>query len=163
MKLLSIIVLFALCEVGNCWWTVAAQPLILSIGALFAALDLDVQPMLDAQPIEWQKLLTFKNEKEKFKKKYRRRKPRRKSEVESEEKFQTETYDGKTWDKENDCPQMPERKPFGGGGENEVPDRARKDWKNFVVKEDEKTTKQREDMAYSWSDDLKRDAIEIGE
>ena len=163
MKLLSIIVLFALCEVGNCWWTVAAQPLILSIGALFAALDLDVQPMLDAQPIEWQKLLTFKNEKEKFKKKYRRRKPRRKPKVESEEKFQTETYDGKNWDAENDCPQMPERKPFGGGSENEVPDRARKDWKNFVVKEDEKTTKQREDMAYSWSDDLKRDAIEIGE
>ena len=83
MKLLSIIVLFALCEMGNCWWTVAAQPIILSIGALFAALDLDVQPMLDAQPIEWQKLLTFKNEKEKFKKKSRRRKPRRKSKVES--------------------------------------------------------------------------------
>merc|ERR1712156_1389466 len=30
-------------------------------------------------------------------------------------------------------------------------------------KEDEKTIKAREDMAYSWSDDMKRDAIEIGE
>ena len=163
MKLLSIIVLFALCEIGYCWWTAAAQPIILSIGALFAALDLDVQPMLDAQPIRWQNLFSVQNTKEKVRKKSRG-KSKAKSE-ESEEKFETETYEGKRkhWDEHNDVPNMPERKPWDQIDENEVPDRARKDWENFVVKEDEKTIKAREDMAYSWSDDMKRDAIEIGE
>ena len=53
MKLFIIIVLLALSAMVNgTWWTAAAQPIILSIGALFAALDLDLEPMLDSQPTE---------------------------------------------------------------------------------------------------------------
>ena len=61
MKLLIIIVLLALSAMVNgSWWAAAAQPIILSIGALFAALDMDLEPMLDAQPTEWSKLMGFK-------------------------------------------------------------------------------------------------------
>ena len=48
MKLISIFTLFALSEMVNgAWWAAAAQPVILSIGALFAAFELDFQPLLD--------------------------------------------------------------------------------------------------------------------
>ena len=61
MKLLIIIVLLALSAMVNgSWWAAAAQPIILSIGALFAALDMDLEPMLDAQPTESSKLMGFK-------------------------------------------------------------------------------------------------------
>ena len=54
--------LFALGEVVNCAWLAAAvQPVILSLGAIFAALDLDLQPMLDAQPIEFRNFFIFGN------------------------------------------------------------------------------------------------------
>ena len=43
------------------WWVAAAQPIILSFGAAFAALNLDVQPLLD---IDLKKLMIFKNDKE---------------------------------------------------------------------------------------------------
>ena len=49
--------------VNGAWWA-AVQPVILSLGAVFAALDLDLEPMLDIKPIEWRKLLIFKNEKD---------------------------------------------------------------------------------------------------
>ena len=64
MKLsLIIIALFALVEVVNCaWWAAAAKPVILSLGVIFAALDLDLQPMLDAQPIEFRNFFSSKNE-----------------------------------------------------------------------------------------------------
>ena len=61
MKLLIIFTLFALSViVKGAWWAIAVQPVILSIGAVFAALDLDLQPILDVQP----KLLIFKSDKE---------------------------------------------------------------------------------------------------
>ena len=67
MKILSIIIaLFALGEMVNCtWWAAAVQPVILSLGAVFAALDLDLQPMLDAQPIDFKNFFTLKNEENK--------------------------------------------------------------------------------------------------
>ena len=48
---------------GALWAAVTLQPVILSIGALFAALELDLQPMLDVQAIQWRKFMTFKNDK----------------------------------------------------------------------------------------------------
>ena len=62
MKLSSIVALFALSATVNAFWTAAVQPVVLSIGAVFAALGSDLQPMLDLQPIEFKKLLTFKQE-----------------------------------------------------------------------------------------------------
>ena len=47
--------------VKSAWWIAAAQPIILSLGAGLAALNLDVQPLLD---INWKKLIVFKNDKE---------------------------------------------------------------------------------------------------
>ena len=48
--------------VKGTWWAAAGlQPVILSIGAVLSAINLDV---LDVQPIEWRKLLTFKNDKD---------------------------------------------------------------------------------------------------
>ena len=47
--------------VRGAWWAAAAQPVILSIGAILAAIDLDV---LDIQPIEWKNWLKFEKEKE---------------------------------------------------------------------------------------------------
>ena len=43
------------------WWVAAAQPIILSFGAAFAALNLDVQPEFD---IDLKKLMIFRNDKE---------------------------------------------------------------------------------------------------
>ena len=61
MKLFTIIVLLALSAMVNgTWWAAAAQPIILSIGALFAALDLDLEPMLGTQSNEWSKFMGFK-------------------------------------------------------------------------------------------------------
>ena len=33
--------------VKGTWWTAAVQPIVLTFGAAFAALNLDVQPLLD--------------------------------------------------------------------------------------------------------------------
>ena len=60
MKLLIIFTLSAISATVNAFWSAAVQPIILSIGALFAAFDLDLQPILDVQP----KLLIFKSDKE---------------------------------------------------------------------------------------------------
>ena len=43
------------------WWVAAAQPIILSFGAAFAALNLDVQTLID---IDLKKLMIFRNDKE---------------------------------------------------------------------------------------------------
>ena len=52
MKLPVILVSFALIATVNCtWWVGFVQPIILSFGAAFAALDLDLEPMLDVMPI----------------------------------------------------------------------------------------------------------------
>ena len=40
--------------VKSTWWVAAVQPVILSLGAVLAAIDLDA---LDVQPIEWRNLL----------------------------------------------------------------------------------------------------------
>ena len=60
MKLLIIFALIALIELVKGTWLAAAavHPVILSIGALFSAIDLDV---LDIQPIEWKNFLPFIN------------------------------------------------------------------------------------------------------
>ena len=59
MKLFSIIALFILSvKVVSAFWTAAVQPVILSIGAVFAALNQDV---LDVQTIEWRSFLPFIN------------------------------------------------------------------------------------------------------
>ena len=42
-------------------WVGAAQPIILSFGAVFAAINLDLQPIFD---VDWRKLLIYKQEKE---------------------------------------------------------------------------------------------------
>ena len=42
--------------VKGTWWIAAVQPVILSLGAVLAAIDLNV---LDVQPIEWRNLLTI--------------------------------------------------------------------------------------------------------
>ena len=48
MKLISIFALFTLSSiVKGTWWAAAVQPVILSLGAVLTALDLD----LDVQPI----------------------------------------------------------------------------------------------------------------
>ena len=47
--------------VEGAWWAAAMQPIILSFGAAFTAMNLDVQPFLD---VDWKRLLIFKNEKE---------------------------------------------------------------------------------------------------
>ena len=64
MKLSSIVALFALSATVNAFWTAAVQPVVLSIGAVFAAFGSDLLPMLDVQPIGLKRLLTFKNEKD---------------------------------------------------------------------------------------------------
>ena len=71
MKLqIIIIALLALGEIVNCtWWAAAVQPVMLSIGAVFAALNLDLEPILDAKPIELGKLMIFKNRGKKEKEK----------------------------------------------------------------------------------------------
>ena len=47
--------------VKGAWWIAAAQPIILSIGAAFAALNLDIQPLLAS---DWKNMLIFKNDKD---------------------------------------------------------------------------------------------------
>ena len=43
MKIIDILVLFSLSIiVKGTWWAAAVQPVILSIGAVFAAIDLDI-------------------------------------------------------------------------------------------------------------------------
>ena len=65
MKLSEIVVLFGVFVMAKgAWWAAAVQPVILSIGALFAALDLDIEPIIDTKPFQLRKLLTFKNEKD---------------------------------------------------------------------------------------------------
>ena len=53
-----IFIIFTLSEtVKGAFWAAATQPIILSIGAAFAALNLDLEPVLD-------NLQIFKNDKE---------------------------------------------------------------------------------------------------
>ena len=43
------------------WWLAAVQPVMLSFGAAFAALNLDLQPIID---VDWRKWNIFKQEKD---------------------------------------------------------------------------------------------------
>ena len=62
MKLSTIFALFTLSLVVKAtWWAAAAQPVILSLGAVLAAIDLDVLNM-DAQTIEWKNWLGFRSD-----------------------------------------------------------------------------------------------------
>ena len=48
MKIKIIVALIYLTAIVNgAWWAIAAQPVILGIGVAFAALDIDIQPLLD--------------------------------------------------------------------------------------------------------------------
>ena len=47
--------------VKGAWWIAAAQPIILSFGAAFAALNLDLQPLLAT---DLKNMLIFKNDKD---------------------------------------------------------------------------------------------------
>ena len=47
--------------VNGAWWTAAIQPILLSFGAAFAALNFGVQPLLD---IDWKSQGIFKQDKE---------------------------------------------------------------------------------------------------
>ena len=61
MKLRGIFALFALSVVTKgAWWAVAVQPLLLSIGTVFAALDLDLEP------IQWRNLIPLLKKQEKI-------------------------------------------------------------------------------------------------
>ena len=68
MKILLIFALFALSVVvKGSWWAAAVQPIILSFGALFAALDLDLEPLLNVNLLdlrEWMKANGKYNEEE---------------------------------------------------------------------------------------------------
>ena len=48
MKLSDIFVLLGLSVMANGAWWAAVQPVMLSIGTAFAALDLDLEPIFDA-------------------------------------------------------------------------------------------------------------------
>ena len=62
MKLVSFLALLALIVmVKGTWWAAAVQPVILSLGAVLAAINQDV---FDINSIEWKNLQIFKNEKE---------------------------------------------------------------------------------------------------
>ena len=57
MKLRVILALLTLIAiVKGTWWAAAVQPMILSLGAILAAVDLD----LDVEPFEWKNWLPFK-------------------------------------------------------------------------------------------------------
>ena len=75
MKLKGIFALLALSVVvKGTWWAAAVQPVILSLGAVFTALNHDV---LDINPIEWQSFKPFINKQAKNKRKERERRPKR--------------------------------------------------------------------------------------
>ena len=61
MKILSILALFSLFVTVK-GWVAILKPVALSIGAAFAALNLDVDLMPDMQPIAWKKWLSSKEE-----------------------------------------------------------------------------------------------------
>ena len=62
MKSIDIFALFTLSViVKGTWLAAAVQPVILSLGTVLAALDLDV---LDVQPIKWKNFLPFTNKME---------------------------------------------------------------------------------------------------
>ena len=65
MKLRGILVLFAMIVmVKGTWWTAAVQPVILSLGAVLSAIDLDA---LDVHSIEFKKWLPFINKQKEMK------------------------------------------------------------------------------------------------
>ena len=88
MKVSNILVAFALIATVNCTWFVGlVQPIILSFGAIFAALDSDLEPMLDIKPLFW------------FRKKD---KDESQSEDKDEETIEKKVYDKKDLVEEND-------------------------------------------------------------
>ena len=61
MRLLDIFALFGLSVMVNgAWWAAAMQPVFLSVGAVFAAFDLDLEPFLNAKPIDFRNLMAPK-------------------------------------------------------------------------------------------------------
>ena len=66
MKISCIFAVFALgVFVEGALWAAAVQPILLSFGAVFAALNIDAQPFLD---VDWKNLLIFKKDKKKVSK-----------------------------------------------------------------------------------------------
>ena len=60
MKKVCMFALFSFNVVVNgAWWFATIEPIALSFGAAFAALNLDLQPFLD---INWKNLLVFKKD-----------------------------------------------------------------------------------------------------
>ena len=63
MKIIGIFALFTLSTiVEGALWAAAVQPVILTLGAIFTAIDQDV---LDVQSIEWKRYLPFINKQDK--------------------------------------------------------------------------------------------------
>ena len=66
MKITYIIVLFSLTViVKGAWWAAAVQPVILGLGAAFAAIDLDLTSYLidfDIEKPSWREILRKKRE-----------------------------------------------------------------------------------------------------
>ena len=88
MKVSNILVAFALiATVNGTWFVGLVQPIILSFGAIFAALDSDLEPMLDIKPLFW------------FRKKD---KDESQSEDEDEEMIEKKVYDKKDLVEEKD-------------------------------------------------------------
>ena len=62
MKLSLIFVIYTLfATVKGAFWAAAAHPIILSLGVVFSALNLDAQPILD---INWRNLMSSKEDTE---------------------------------------------------------------------------------------------------
>ena len=64
MKISKIIVAFALSVVVKGWVQIL-QPIVLSLGAAFSALNIDVDLLPDAQPTQWRNWLGLEKDKEK--------------------------------------------------------------------------------------------------
>ena len=60
MKISCVFAVITLSTVVNgAWWVNAFQPIVLSFGATFAALNLDFQPLLD---VDWKNLLILRKD-----------------------------------------------------------------------------------------------------
>ena len=49
---LVIALIYLTVMVNGAWWATAAQPIIIGMGAIIAALDMDIRPMLDVKLFE---------------------------------------------------------------------------------------------------------------
>ena len=63
MKILCTITILTISVIVK-GWVILLQPFVLSLGAAFVALNLDVDLIQDIQPIKWKNWLPLKKEKE---------------------------------------------------------------------------------------------------